>query len=165
MNHLKNHQWLAWSGMRRRTVGWAIRCAFLLFVCSAPPALAQPHEQQFGDYVVRASTTSALSLPTVVREQHRIPSTGQHAVLNVIVQDRGDRGLVNGRASIVVRAHNLMGNPTSIEMREVVENGFVSYLGVYEFLPREVLDFTVTVTPAGSTRELVLKFRDRLGRS
>lgn len=164
MNHPKKHPPLAWAGMRRRTVGWAIPGAVLLFVFSAPAVLAQPHEQQFGDYVVRASTTSALSLPPGMREQHGIPSTGQHAVLNVIVQAPGERGLVNRRADIEVRAHNPMGHPTSIEMREVVENGFVSYLGVYEFLPREVLNFTVTARPVGSTRELVLKFRDRLGR-
>jgi hypothetical protein len=49
-------------------------------------------------------------------------------------------------------------------MKEVRTKDRVSYMGTYDFLPREVVDFEVVATPLRpeKSRPLSLKYRDRM---
>lgn len=125
---------------------------------------AQAHVETRGDYVLGASTVSAANLPDTVREQHGIPVDPNTAVLNVTVQRKADGVLRNVPARLDVRARNLYGVETGVDMREVVANDLVSYMGTYRFLPREVLDFQITAPPEAAQQAITLQFRDRLGR-
>lgn len=138
--------------------------AVLCFTLMPSRSPAQPHTEAAGGYVLRASTVSTQNLPPRVLEQHGIPTDPHTAVLNVVVQHSDGNRSRNVRADVVAHARNLYGVKTEVDMREVVENGFVSYQGVYKFLPREVLDFHVTARPEASGQTLSLTFRDRLGR-
>lgn len=145
------------------------RCAAgmgaLLCIALMPSrSAAQPHTEAAGGYVLRASTVSTQNLPPRVLEQHGIPTDPHTAVLNVVVQHSEGNLSRHVRADVVAHARNLYGVKTDVDMREVMENGFVSYLGVYKFLPREVLDFHVTARPEASGQTLTLTFRDRLRR-
>lgn len=124
---------------------------------------AQMHVQKNGDYILRASTVSAANLPPSMRTEHGIPSTPNTAVLNVIVQRQVEGALRNVPARLEVQASNLLGAQTAVDMRSVVENNLVSYLGTYNFLPREVLNFRITARPEGAKQSITLEFRDRLG--
>jgi hypothetical protein len=136
-----------------------------LALAAAPlPALAQAHAEEQGDHILRASTVGARNLPESMREKHDIPLGQNTAVLNVTVQRKADGMTRNVPARLEVEARNTLGAPTPLEMREVVANGMISYLGVYEFLAREVLDFRITAHPKGTEQSLTLEFRDRLGR-
>lgn len=130
----------------------------------ASRAFAQAHVHDAGLHVVRASTVSAANLPAAMLEQHAIPALPNVAVLNVTVQRRSGDALRNVPAEVEVTARNLGGIETSVQMREMVADGHVSYLGVYRFLPREVLDFRISARPKGEEQAVTLEFRDRLGR-
>jgi hypothetical protein len=131
---------------------------------AAPTVAAQPHIQTEGDYVVRASTVSANVLPRAMREQYGIPATSNTAVLNVTVRRKSNGALINVPAELEVRARNLLGVETPVQMQTVVANDLVSHMGTYQFLPREVLDFEITAQPEGAEQAISLQFRDRLGR-
>ncbi|CAM5784016.1 DUF4426 domain-containing protein [Rhizobacter fulvus] len=131
---------------------------------TAPPAAAQSHVKNSGDYRLRASTTSAANLPPAVREEHGIPTDPNTAVLNVTVQHQEGGAMRNVAARLEVQVHNLLGARSPVAMREVTANDRVSYMGTYRLLPREVLDFRVTAHPEGARRAITLQFRDRLGR-
>jgi hypothetical protein len=126
-------------------------------------AAAQPHVQTEGDYVIRASTVSATVLPRAMREQYGIPSTSNTAVLNITVQRKSNGALSNVPAELEVRARNLLGLETPVQMQTVVANDLVSHVGTYQFLPHEVLDFDITARPEGAEQAISLQFRDRLG--
>jgi hypothetical protein len=144
--------------------GWATACLLLAGLCAvAPPASAQAHVQTQGDYVMRVSTVSAANLPSAMLQEYGISSSANTAVLNVTVQQQAVGGPRNVPAQVQVQARNLLGVETSVDMRNVVANDFVSYLGVYNFLPREVLDFYVSAHPEGAAQPITLQFRDRLG--
>jgi hypothetical protein len=142
----------------------AVTAVLALLAATLQVAFAQSHIEERGDHVLRASTVSASNLPDAMREEHSIPTDPNTAVLNVVVQRKADGATRNVPARIEVEARNTLGAPTPVEMREVVANGMVSYLGVYSFLPREVLDFRITAQPKGSDETVTLEFRDRLGR-
>lgn len=137
-----------------------------LAVLALAPVLAwgQAHEKHQGNYVLRASTVSAEALPESMRRQHDIPLGPGKAVLNVTVQRQLGSETRNVPARVDVTAHNPMGVPTSVVLRQVSANGMVSYLGVYDFLPREVLDFRIRAWPQGANPSIELSFTDRLGR-
>jgi hypothetical protein len=65
---------------------------------------------------------------------------------------------------VSVVARNLTGRARDIPVRQTQENGYISYLGAYEFVNGEVLDFAVTARPEGNQEALSLRFRDRLWR-
>lgn len=142
-------------------------CAILraLPLLAALTALAQPSEVRQDGYVLRASTVAARNLPPSMREAHGIPDDPRAAVLNVTVQQQTDAGAPrNVAADVRVQARNLYGVTTDVQLRRVEAAGRVSYLGIYRFLPREVLDFVVVAQPVGTPISLRLEFRDRLAK-
>jgi hypothetical protein len=145
-------------------IGAATTALLIAFAGAASTASAQMHVRAEGDYVLRASTVSAANLPRAMRTEHNIPEGPNTGVLNVVVQHQTDGTLRNVQARVEVRARNLLGAETNVDVREVVADGFVSYLGTYFFLPREIIDFRVTAHPEGGDQPITLEFRDRLGR-
>ena len=143
----------------------AATAAFAACVLTAAPrAAAQAHVQESGEYVLRASTVSAENLPQAMREKYGISTDRNTAVLNITVQRKTGGAAHNVTARLEVSARNLAGLETSVDMREVVANDLVSYMGAYSFLPREVLDFRITAHPLENQQAITLEFRDRLGR-
>jgi len=141
--------------------------ATAVLVClsvAAPPSKAQAHVETSGNYILRASTVSATNLPDAMRKKYGISTAPHTAVLNVTVRHASDGVLRNMPARVEVRARNLLGVETGVDMREVVADDMVTYMGSYSFLPREVLDFQITAYPEGAQRAITLQFRDRLGR-
>ena len=69
-------------------------------------------------------------------------------------------------AQVQAEAWSLSGVRQEIAMREVREDGRVSYVGTYDFLPREVIDFLITATPLDrpAAQPLALAYRDRMWR-
>ncbi|WP_157118916.1 DUF4426 domain-containing protein [Azohydromonas lata] len=139
------------------------RVSFAVLALAPLLAWGQAHEQHEGNYVLRASTVSAEALPEPMRRAHGIPSGSGKAVLNVTVQRLLGSQTLNVPARVEVTAQNLMGVTTSVDVRQVLTNGMVSYLGVYDFLPREVLEFRIRAWPQGTKSSIALSFTDRLG--
>lgn len=148
-------------GAVRRTMSWLIMSAL---VWAPLLAWAQPHVKQDRDYILRGSTVSAQALPEAMRNKYGIPSGPGKGVLNVTVQRKLGGEVRNVPARIDVKAHDLMGILTSVDLQQVSTQVMVSYLGIYDFLPREVLTFRILAWPEGSNSSIELTFTDRLGR-
>lgn len=126
-------------------------------------AMAQPHQISRDGYTLRSSTVASTAIDRRTAQAHGIEPSASRGVLNVLVQRTGDAPSENVQADVSAVARNLAGMERQIPMRPAIaENGMVSYLGTYEFLPREVLEFTVTARPRDTGIELSLKFEDRL---
>lgn len=122
-------------------------------------ANAQPHEVSRDGYTLRASTVVSTALDPRTASSHGVERSADRGVLNVTVE----RGRENVTANVSAVARNLGGVQQEIPMREAkAPNGMVSYVGAYEFAPREVLDFHVTARPRGHPTDLSLEFRDRM---
>ncbi len=125
-------------------------------------ARAQAHEERLGEFALRSSVVNSEALPPSTAQANGIERSPRRAVVNVIVTR--SRVVPNKTipADVHVRTTTLAGRRRDVPMHEVISNGAVSYLGVFDFLPREVRDFTVTATPEGTRRTLQLHFRERL---
>ncbi|MDQ3058887.1 MAG: DUF4426 domain-containing protein [Pseudomonadota bacterium] len=134
----------------------------------ATDAQAQAHEVRQGDYVLRSSTVASQSIAPETAAQHGIVPAPGRAVLNVVLLRPGNPSTAEATVAAEVSAsrQNLAGVQQTIAMREVRANGYISYVGSYDFLPREVIDFTITARPAGAPpgQAVTLNYRDRMAR-
>jgi len=121
---------------------------------------AQSHEQRAGAYVLRSSTVGSETISQETALKHGIIPAPTRAVINVTVS-KGDQTVP---AVVSVAARNLTGRARDIPVRQTQENGYISYLGAYEFVNGEVLDFAVKARPEGNQETLSLRFRDRMWR-
>lgn len=128
------------------------------------PAWGQDHAKRAGQYVLRASTVRADTLPAAIRSAHGIPADPGQGVLQVVVKHRsgGQWRQVPVRLSVSMRGP--LGVPTSLEMHQVATDGGLSYFGVYKVLPRSVLNFRIKARPDAARTGIELVFTDRLGR-
>lgn len=125
-------------------------------------ANAQPHQVVRDGYALRASTVVSTALDPQTARSHGIEREPGRGVLNVMVE-KATAPRENVPAEVTAVARNLAGMEREVPMREArAPNGMVSYIGGYEFAPREVLDFIITARPRGHPDELSLEFRDRL---
>lgn len=137
----------------------------LALVACAAGSHAQSHETRQGDYLLRSSTVDSDSIDPATAEQHGIEPAASRAVLNVLVLRRSGALDTPVVAAVTASMQNLAGVRRDIALREVNENGRVSYIGSYEFLPREVIDFEIIALPGGAqpASELKLGYREQMG--
>lgn len=126
---------------------------------------AQVHEVRQGQYLLRSTTVASDRIDPDTARRHGIEPSSGRAVLNVVLLKHvGQQGEATVPAQVEAVSRNLAGVRHEIELREVRENGRVSYVGSYEFLPREVFDFQVKALPKGTqdAPELALEYRERM---
>ena len=125
-------------------------------------AWAQAHEARSGSFVLRSSAVASQTFSASAAKAHGIKPAADRAVLNVLVERTDGGTRTNVPATVQASVTNLAGIRRNVEMRRVVGNGMVSYLGTFDFLPREVLDFRIVATPEGSAAPIELIYRDRM---
>jgi hypothetical protein len=135
--------------------------AFLLSLVAAAAA-AQPREVRRGDLVLRSSTASSERIDPETASRHGIDPAPNRAVLNVVLMRGKNRQTIP--AEVTASSRNLAGVRRKIDMLEVRENERVSYIGTYEFLPREVVDINIRAKPLRpvKSRPLTLRYRERM---
>lgn len=140
-----------------------MRCSLAVILATmVSSAAAQPHEARRGDLVLRSSTVASDRIDPATARNHGIEPSPTRGVLNVVLlRGREERTVP---AEVRATAVSLSGVRQDIEMREVRANDRVSYMGTYDFLPKEVVDFEVAATPLrpAESRPLTLKHRDRM---
>ncbi|WP_332743008.1 DUF4426 domain-containing protein [Hydrogenophaga sp.] len=125
-------------------------------------ALAQPHAVRHGLFTLSSSVVNTQSISAETARQHGIEPSEQRAVLNVVVFRDVDGVQWPIRAAVSATRTTLLGVQRDVELRQVEDQGRVSYVGTFEFVPREVLDFSVTARIDPASPLLELSFRERM---
>ena len=133
----------------------------ILFATSGP-AWSQAHVSKEGPFSLRASTVSSETLPASTAKAHGIERDPRRGVLNVVILRKVGSGEKTLHGDVHAVARDLSGQKRDVDMREVQANGDVSYMGTYDFVRGEVIDFLIDAKPQGSERKLDLTFRDRM---
>ena len=151
---------------RRRHAAWIaiarIAVALVLSLGWAQLAWAQAHETRSGPFVLRSSAVASESVSASSAKANGIDPAPTRAILNVVLEETTGRGRTNMRATIEASAVDLAGIRRPIEMRRAFDNGRVSYIGTFDFLPGEVLDFRIVATPEAGGDPITLTYRDRM---
>jgi len=132
-----------------RYLRWSGRLLLLgcLAVCAPAISWAQQAED-IGTHWVHYSAINTSQLTPQVASAFGIERSAARALLNLAVLRKNDDGVDRAvRAQIRVQAVNLAGQRRNLEVREVVEQDAIYYIGTFRIHNEERITFRVSVQP------------------
>ena len=118
--------------------------------------------QTFGDYTIYYSAFTSDTLQPAIAKTYGITRSKNLGLLSVSVVQKSLSPLGTPvKAKVKAEATNLTGQLKAVEIREVEDAGSVYYLSEIYVSHKEVLDFTLYVTPEGESSPFVVKFRQQ----
>lgn len=134
----------------------------ILALMSCAHAHAQ-QSQSFEGYTVHYNAINTSQLSPQVAQSYGIQRSSSRALLNItVLRTSPEAAPEAAKATVRANALNLTGQRREIDMREIIEaDEAVYYVGEFRIHNMETYDFTVQVTPEGSTAPLEVKFRQQ----
>lgn len=143
----------------------AVTLSVLLCACGGPGEQADVPEAQpagaahvdVGDHSIHFSAQSTDQLPPDIAQAYNIVRSKNRAMLNVSVIENGSGTPVH--ATVTVKTVNLAGQLKNVVIREVREQEAIYYIGETPVANREMLNFDISVTPAGTEDTVSVRFQ------
>ena len=125
--------------------------------------LAQAGDPQvFGDYTVHYNAFNTDTLQPEMAKAYNIVRSKNRGMMTIsVVKKDAEGGSIPVHAKITASASNLTGQFRTFEVREVDEGDSIYYLSEFHVAHEEMLDFTLQILPEGSTKVLIVNFRQK----
>lgn len=138
-----------------------LACAFAL---GGTAALAE--EETFGQYTVHYQAVNSTFLTPEIAEQYDIVRSENRAFLNVaVLRNETDGSTTPVTATLEGVKHNLLQQSEAIDFAQVREGEAIYYIGQFDFSDREVLRFTLMVSPEGREPAHAIEWTTQLYRN
>ncbi len=120
-----------------------------------------PHENEktYGDYTVHVNVLTTDQLPADVARSYNISRSKSRGMLNVVITKNIDGVDKPVTATVSTVTRNLASQIKDMEIREIVEQEAIYYIGDVQVDNEEILIFNIDVTPKGKTRPFSLAYR------
>lgn len=119
------------------------------------------NEATFGDYIVHVNVLTTDQLPANVASEYRITRSKSRAMLNVVVAKMVNGERTPAKASVNTLTRNLANQIKNMDMREIVEQDAIYYIGDVPVDHQEILVFNIDVTPENETGEFNLAYKEQ----
>ena len=127
-----------------------------------PVAAVAQTSESFGEYTVYYNAFTSDTLQPSVAKLYNITRSKNLGLLTVSVMKKSLSPLGTPvKAQVKAEATNLTGQLKTVEVREVDDGSAIYYLSEIYVTHKEVLDFTLNVTPEGESKPFVVKFRQQ----
>ncbi|MCG6970658.1 MAG: DUF4426 domain-containing protein [Gammaproteobacteria bacterium] len=154
--------------LAKATAGKRLTPSFILFLLVflalsvSPTGVWAGTSQTFGDYTIYYSAFTSDTLQPAIAKSYGITRSQNLGLLSVSVVKKSLSPLGTPvKAKVKAEATNLTGQLKTVEIREVADGAAVYYLSEIYVSHKEVLDFTLYVTPEGETSPFVVQFRQQ----
>lgn len=115
-----------------------------------------------GGYTIHHNALSTDTLTPDIAKSYKIVRSRYRGLLNVsVIQDQPGAIGKPVSARIEAKAVNLAGQLRNLGMREIREGAAIYYLGEFPISDREILQFSLLVTPAGEQRPIQANLRQQ----
>jgi hypothetical protein len=140
--------------------------AFLLLTLAAGAARAE-RAHVHGEYTVHYNAVPTTVLSPDVTRHYGITRSGGRGLINIAVlrdaSGAGDSTATDAqpqavRARVVAHVRALTGQRNPVELREIVEQDAIYYIGDFRVRGEELLRFELEVTPEGARRPIPVRF-------
>jgi hypothetical protein len=139
-----------------RTTLWALAAVAALM---APTARAE-QSVGFGEFVIHYNALSTDVLVPEVAQRYGITRSKSQVLLNVaVLKNVAGTAAQPTTAKLTAHARNLNNQLSTLEMREVLDQGAIYYLGTTRVSDGDTLTFTIDVVPEGTGKPLRVEFR------
>ena len=136
----------------------------LIFLLSSPlyAASTESKTTKFGDYTVHYNAFSSDMLQPKMAKAYGITRSKNRGILSISILKKSDELIgTSVKAQITATANNLTGQMKEISLREIDDSGSIYYVSEFRVAHKEMLNFTVEAKPTGTTKPLVVKFRQQ----
>lgn len=114
---------------------------------------------EFGDYVIHYNALATdILLPEVARA-YKIKRSKNRGMVNIVVQKKKAEGTEGIKAKVSGTASNLNAQLKHLNFKEIQDANVTYYIADFRVTNKEIINFKVDVTPAGSTKSHTLKFQ------
>jgi hypothetical protein len=127
----------------QQTFWWFLLSSMLIAEASATPAA-----ESFGDYTIHINAFNSDTLQPNMAKAYNIIRSKNRGLLTISVVKKSSSA--NGmpiKAKVDAKATNLTGQLKNIQIREINDGDAVYYISEFNVADKEILDFTVNVTP------------------
>ena len=124
-----------------------IQLAFIGLLLGFQSIAFAENSQPIGNYLVHYNALSTETLPPAVARAYGITRSKNKGLLNISVLKKGE-GFQGAEAEIKVSATNLTGQLRDIDLRKILEQDAVYYIGEFSVSDRETLDLSINVKTA-----------------
>jgi hypothetical protein len=126
----------------------------------APAVALSEQSVSFGEYTVHYNALTTDLIEPVVARAYGIVRSKRRALINVAVL-RKIMGTAAQpiKADVSATATNLSDQLQTIDIRELVDDGAIYYIGELPVDHAETLNFTLEVTPEGAATGYTIEFR------
>ena len=119
------------------------------------------HAKVFGNYTVHVNALTTDQLPSDVARTYRIQRSKSRVMLNVVIM-KNEGGVdkpMTGTVTALTR--NLASQIKNLEIREIIEQDAIYYIGTVSVANAETLIFDIDVTPANETTSFLLNYKQQ----
>lgn len=123
---------------------------------------ATPAEKTFGDYTVHLNAFNSDTLQPSMAKAYNIIRSKNRGLLTISVVKKSNSD--NGKpvkATVQAKATNLTGQLKNIEIREINDGDAVYYISEFQVADKEVLDFTIHVSPDNNGGPYTVEMRQQ----
>jgi len=120
-----------------------------------------PHEnaKTYGDYTVHVNVLTTDQLPADVARSYNISRSKSRGMLNVVITKNIDGVDKPVTATVSTVTRNLASQLKNMEIREIVEQDAIYYIGDVQVDNEEILIFNIDVAPENKTNPFLLAYR------
>ena len=131
-------------------------------VLSVDSAQATPVSKDFGDYTVHINAVNSDTLQPSMAKAYNIVRSKNRGLLTIsLVKKTLSANPKPVRAKVTGKATNLTGQLKDIQIREINDGEAVYYISEFQVADKEVLDFTVYLTPDDNTSPFTVELRQQ----
>lgn len=138
-----------WLQQNRFAVSTLASLALLVvMIATTPNVMATPVSKEFGDYTVHINAFNSDTLQPSMAKAYNIVRSKNRGLLTIsLVKKSISDNPTPVKATVKGKATNLTGQLKDIQIREINDGGAVYYISEFQVADKEVLDFTVYLTP------------------
>lgn len=123
---------------------------------------ATPASKTFGDYTVHLNAFNSDTLQPSMAKAYNIIRSKNRGLLTIsVVKNSISSKAIPVKAKVVANATNLTGQLKNIQIREINDGDSVYYISEFQVADKEVLDFTIRVTPDNNGGPYTVEMRQQ----
>ncbi len=133
-------------------------CCISLLMSTGSAALAE-NSTSSGGYTIHHNALKSDFLTPAIAKAYNIQRSKYRGLLNIsVIKNQAGTTGTPVKAQIELKVANLNGIPKEIDLRQVVEDQAIYYLGDFPVVNREIVNFNLKVTPEGQSRPINARF-------
>jgi len=133
-------------------------CCLILLLATTTSTLAE-NSTSSGGYTIHHNALKSDFLSPAIAKAYNIQRSKFRGLLNIsVIQNQPGTTGTPVKARIELKVANLNGIPKEIELKQIIEDQAIYYIGDFPVVNREIINFNLEVIPEGKNQPISARF-------